>query len=216
MKRLVLILMVVPLLVGCNKKTVFSLFEQDRQNYDLTEWIDGEEWVYKDNGKFWVGVTMNDNYDDYYEITILIQNHSDQTILFEPDSIYAKMVTGTQNKDGSYFWNLAVYTNDEIQKSLKRQRNLAVASASLSTVFGSRSEHPQNMMATYALGSMMDKDRKALQVGYLKKETMYPGNGVLGYMYTAKDVNRENGRIMFVDIPVGGDVFSFRWMMLRK
>ena len=50
---------------------------------------------------------------------------------------------------------------------------------------------------------MMDKDRKALQVGYLKKETMYPGNGVLGYMYTAKDVNRENGRIMFVDIPVG-------------
>ena len=43
MKRLILILMLVPLLVACNKKMVFSLFEQDRQNYDLTEWIDGEE-----------------------------------------------------------------------------------------------------------------------------------------------------------------------------
>ena len=82
MKRLVVILMVIPLLVGCNKKTVFSLFEQDRQNYDLTEWIDGEEWVYKDNGKFRVGVTIGGNYN--YTLKVLILNKSGQTVLFEP------------------------------------------------------------------------------------------------------------------------------------
>ena len=92
MKRLILILMLVPLLVACNKKMVFSLFEQDRQDYDLTEWIDGEEWVYKDNGKFWVGVTMNeDDYDGYYKAKMFILNKTDSTILFDPDSVSARL-----------------------------------------------------------------------------------------------------------------------------
>ena len=124
MKRLILILMLVPLLVACNKKMVFSLFEQDRQDYDLTEWIDGEEWVYKDNGKFWVGVTMNeDDYDGYYKAKMFILNKTDSTILFDPDSVSARLFNQVKLDPQGKLEYLEVYTNDELQRRLKKQQN---------------------------------------------------------------------------------------------
>ncbi len=212
MKRLVLILMVVPLLVGCNKKTVFSLFEQDRQNYDLTEWIDGEEWVYKDNGKFWVGVTMNeDDYDGYYKAKIFVLNKTDKAVLFDPEIVSARLLNqkiGTRGVVDA----LKVYTSDELQKKLKKQQNWTMALQGLATGLSSTDELPQNTAANYALGKMLEDDRRLKEIGYLKKTTLYPYKSISGYMFLGKS----KGKIMLIDIPVGGDVFSFKWMMLRK
>ena len=212
MKRLVLILMVVPLLVGCNKKTVFSLFEQDRQNYDLTEWIDGEEWVYKDNGKFWVGVTMNeDDYDGYYKAKIFVLNKTDKAVLFDPENVSARLLNqkiGTRGVVDA----LKVYTSDELQKKLKKQQNWTMALQGLATGLSSTDELPQNTAANYSLGKMLEDDRRLKEIGYLKKTTLYPYKSISGYMFLGKS----KGKIMLIDIPVGGDVFSFKWMMLRK
>lgn len=212
MKKLVLILMVVPLLVGCNKKTVFSLFEQDRQNYDLTEWIDGEEWVYKDNGKFWVGVTMNeDDYDGYYKAKIFVLNKTDKAVLFDPENVSARLLNqkiGTRGVVDA----LKVYTSDELQKKLKKQQNWTMALQGLATGLSSTDELPQNTAANYALGKMLEDDRRLKEIGYLKKTTLYPYKSISGYMFLGKS----KGKIMLIDIPVGGDVFSFKWMMLRK
>lgn len=212
MKRLVLILMVVPLLVGCNKKTVFSLFEQDRQNYDLTEWIDGEEWVYKDNGKFWVGVTMNeDDYDGYYKAKIFVLNKTDKAVLFDPEIVSARLLNqkiGTRGVVDA----LKVYTSDELQKKLKKQQNWTMALQGLATGLSSTDELPQNTAANYALGKMLEDDRRLKEIGYLKKTTLYPYKSISGYMFLGKS----KGKIMLIDIPVGGDVFSFKWMMLSK
>lgn len=212
MKRLVLILMVVPLLVGCNKKTVFSLFEQDRQNYDLTEWIDGEEWVYKDNGKFWVGVTMNeDDYDGYYKAKIFVLNKTDKAVLFDPENVSARLLNqkiGTRGVVDA----LKVYTSDELQKKLKKQQNWTMALQGLATGLSSTDELPQNTAANYSLGKMLEDDRRLKEIGYLKKTTLYPYKSISGYMFLGKS----KGKIMLIDIPVGGDVFSFKWLMLRK
>lgn len=212
MKRLVLILMVMPLLVGCNKKTVFSLFEQDRQNYDLTEWIDGEEWVYKDNGKFWVGVTMNeDDYDGYYKAKIFVLNKTDKAVLFDPENVSARLLNqkiGTRGVVDA----LKVYTSDELQKKLKKQQNWTMALQGLATGLSSTDELPQNTAANYSLGKMLEDDRRLKEIGYLKKTTLYPYKSISGYMFLGKS----KGKIMLIDIPVGGDVFSFKWLMLRK
>ena len=212
MKRLVVILMVVPLLVGCNKKTVFSLFEQDRQNYDLTEWIDGEEWVYKDNGKFWVGVTMNeDDYDGYYKAKIFVLNKTDKAVLFDPENVSARLLNqkiGTRGVVDA----LKVYTSDELQKKLKKQQNWTMALQGLATGLSSTDELPQNTAANYSLGKMLEDDRRLKEIGYLKKTTLYPYKSISGYMFLGKS----KGKIMLIDIPVGGDVFSFKWLMLRK
>lgn len=212
MKRLVLILMVASLLVGCNKKTVFSLFEQDRQNYDLTEWIDGEEWVYKDNGKFWVGVTMNeDDYDGYYKAKIFVLNKTDKAVLFDPEIVSARLLNqkiGTRGVVDA----LKVYTSDELQKKLKKQQNWTMALQGLATGLSSTDELPQNTAANYTLGKMLEDDRRLKEIGYLKKTTLYPYKSISGYMFLGKS----KGKIMLIDIPVGGDVFSFKWMMLRK
>ena len=212
MKRLVVILMVIPLLVGCNKKTVFSLFEQDRQNYDLTEWIDGEEWVYKDNGKFWVGVTMNeDDYDGYYKAKIFVLNKTDKAVLFDPENVSARLLNqkiGTRGVVDA----LKVYTSDELQKKLKKQQNWTMALQGLATGLSSTDELPQNTAANYSLGKMLEDDRRLKEIGYLKKTTLYPYKSISGYMFLGKS----KGKIMLIDIPVGGDVFSFKWLMLRK
>ena len=212
MKRLVLILMVVPLLVGCNKKTVFSLFEQDRQNYDLTEWIDGEEWVYKDNGKFWVGVTMNeDDYDGYYKAKIFVLNKTDKAVLFDPEIVSARLLNqkiGTRGVVDA----LKVYTSDELQKKLKKQQNWTMTLHGSATGLSSTDVLPQNTAANYTLGKMLEDDRRLKEIGYLKKTTLYPYKSISGYMFLGKS----KGKIMLIDIPVGGDVFSFKWLMLRK
>jgi len=200
MKRLILILMLVPLLVACNKKMVFSLFEQDRQNYDLTEWIDGEEWVYKDNGKFWVGVTIGSYYDNY-RLKVLIVNKSDQTVLFDPGNISAYVAV--QSKEQS-----------DVIKTLKLyagSNNDMLVSTSDFTPHRSN-KLLQDTATIYSLGAMTKDYRLVKEIRYLKKTTLYPDKVIYGYVY----LGNSDGRIMFVDIPVGDDVFKFQWMMLRK
>ena len=67
-----------------------------------------------------------------------------------------------------------------------------------------------NMIATnqmMEMGKQMENDRKIRDEGYLKKNTIHPGEGIVGYMF----VKKQRGVTMEVQIPVNGVVFDFKW-----
>jgi hypothetical protein len=46
----------------------------------------------------------------------------------------------------------------------------------------------------------------------LKKNTIHPNEGIIGYM----NIKRKKGQIMTVNIPVGESVCSFNWDVSKK
>ena len=67
-----------------------------------------------------------------------------------------------------------------------------------------------NMVSSYqlqTLGKMMDNDREIKRQGYLKKTTVHPNEGIIGYM----NIKRKKGKILTINIPINGYVYSFDW-----
>ena len=67
-----------------------------------------------------------------------------------------------------------------------------------------------NMAASHqmqTLGNMMKNDREVKEQGYMKINTIHPGECIIGYM----NIKRKKGTIMTVFIPVNGVVYSFDW-----
>lgn len=58
----------------------------------------------------------------------------------------------------------------------------------------------------------MADDRNTKSQGYLRITTIHPNEGIIGYM----NVKRKNGLLMTVNIPVGGQVYSFDWDVTKK
>lgn len=70
-----------------------------------------------------------------------------------------------------------------------------------------------NMIATnqmMEMGKQMENDRRIRDEGYLKKNTIHPGEGIVGYMF----VKKQKGVTMEVQIPVNGFVFDYKWNIL--
>jgi len=53
----------------------------------------------------------------------------------------------------------------------------------------------------------MDHDREIKRQGYLKKTTVHPNEGIIGYM----NIKRKKGKILTINIPINGYVYSFDW-----
>lgn len=67
-----------------------------------------------------------------------------------------------------------------------------------------------NMASSYqlqTLGKMMDNDREIKRQGYLKKTTVHPNEGIIGYM----NIKRKKGKILTINISINGYVYSFDW-----
>ena len=54
---------------------------------------------------------------------------------------------------------------------------------------------------------MMDNDREIKRQGYLKKTTVHPNEGIIGYM----NIKRKKGKILTINISINGYVYSFDW-----
>ena len=61
------------------------------------------------------------------------------------------------------------------------------------------------------MGKQMENDRKIRDEGYLKKNTIHPGEGIVGYMF----VKKQRGVTMEVQIPVNGVVFDYKWSIKK-
>ena len=137
-----------------------------------------------------------------------------------------------------------VYTNEAFQKKIRKSQNWAMAlygfssglsagsagySTSYSTSYSSNglsyttvTNHydanvaiQANMASSYqmqTLSKMMDNDREVKKQGYLKKTTLHPNDGIIGYM----NIKRKKGRILTVNVPINGHLYSFDWDVKSK
>lgn len=68
------------------------------------------------------------------------------------------------------------------------------------------------MVASSQLRSMnrdIEYDKKIKQVGYIKKNTIYPGEGLNGYMNIER--KKSDIGVLCIEIPVGGETYMFQW-----
>lgn len=237
MKHVCFIILVL-LSVICNAQT----FIYPQNDSILTEYNDGNLWAYLDKGGLVVGLTCfeeRDDYGKYYQLNIFIKNLGESSITFQPDSIYADLLT-KRNRT----LQLEVYTNDEYQKKVKRLQTWTMAlygisaglnagtaghSTSYSTSYSpngyayttvthhydANAAYQANMASTnqmLTLGQMMENDRTVREQGYLKTTTVHPGEAIVGYM----NVKRKKGKILTVNIPVNGSIYTFDWDVNRK
>lgn len=218
------------LMVSCKSQMEISLLEYNSDVY--TEWVDGKLWAYKSDENNTVGMTVypeKDDYGKYYQISLFIMNTTDRPIIFDPADVSAKLALGTNIK------KLEVYTNEEYQKmETRKQRRdmilygmaagLSAGSAGYSTTYVNgyayTTYNPSvaslaNMTVANQLSSMedaMEYEKRIKQIGYLKKNTIYPNQGVSGYM----NIKAAGNGVIAIEIPVGDDIYNFQWHAGKK
>lgn len=208
----------------------------------LTEYNDGRLWAYRQIGDFVVGMTNyeeKDDYGKYYQIAIFIKNLGERAVTFEPEHITS--VLYSKNNDTI---PLNVYSYDEYMKKVKDVQDLSIAllgfSAGLNagmvgyqttytttyganhlpytqvhTTYNYAAASAANMAATtqmMTLGKLLDDERNTKSQGYLKITAIHPNEGIIGYL----NIKRKKGQMMTVNIPVGGQIYSFDWDVTKK
>lgn len=208
----------------------------------LTEYNDGRLWAYKQIGDFVVGMTNyeeKDSYGKYYQIVIFIKNLGETPITFEPEQITSTLYS--KNNDTI---PLIVYSYDEYMKKVKSAQALSMALLGFSagmnagmagrqttytttygasgmpytqvhTTYNYAAASAANMAATtqmMTLSKLMADDRNTKSQGYFKITTIHPNEGIIGYM----NIKRKKGQSMTVNIPVGGQAYSFDWDVTKK
>ena len=208
----------------------------------LTEYNDGRLWAYKHLGNFVVGMTNyeeKDNYGKYYQIEIFIKNFGETPVTFEPEQVTSDLYTKYNDTIP-----LIVYSYDKYMKKVESSQAWSMALLGFSagwnagmagyqttytttygvnhmpytqvhTTYNYAAASAANMAATtqmMTLGKLMADDRNTKSQGYLKITTIHPNEGIIGYM----NIKRKRGQLMTVNIPVGGQVYSFDWDVTKK
>lgn len=204
--------------------TVLSLKAQtlivpENDSTFVMEYRDGDEWGFIAKNGFAVGlsnIVVKDDYGTFYQIHVLVENMTESNYLFDPDSISAT-ITNQYVTDSP----LKVYSAEGFQKKIKREQALTSAFTGLAAGFsnsynGYNSYNSYNNFNTYMQLSAMDKqmeyDRKIRDEGYLRKNTIHPGEGIVGYM----NIKRIKGQTVKVTIPVKGTDYVFTWDVSKK
>ena len=208
----------------------------------MSEYNDGHLWAYRQIGDYVVGMTNykeKDDYGKYYQIVIFIKNLGELPVTFDPEDVtstlnnkrgdtlelkvysyekYMKKVKRAQT------WSLALtgfatglnagmagyqttYTTSYTPSGMPYTQ--------VHTTYNYAAASVANMAASMQMASlrkMMNDDQKTKSQGYLKKTTVHPDEGIVGYM----NIKLEKGQKMTVNIPVGGHVFSFDWDIGKK
>ena len=208
----------------------------------MSEYNDGRLWAYRQIGDFVVGMTNyeeKDDYGKYYQIAVFIKNLGDASVTFEPEEITSTLYS--KNNDTI---PLNVYSYDEYMKKVKKAQAWSMALMGFSagfnagmagyqttytttygvnhmpytqvhTTYNYAAASAANMAATtqmMTLSKLMADDRNTKSRGYLKISTIHPNAGIIGYM----NIKRKKGKSMTVNIPVGGQVYSFDWDVTKK
>ncbi len=107
-----------------------TFLSEENDTTALIEYHDGQQWVYRDNDGLIVGLSnheFKDDYGKYYQIGIFISNSRDTVLTFEPEKVFADLLS---NKGDTI--SLEVYTNEKLQKKIKRAQTWAMALYGLS------------------------------------------------------------------------------------
>jgi hypothetical protein len=208
----------------------------------MTEYNDGRLWAYQQSGDFVVGMTNyeeKDDYGKYYQIVIFIKNLGEKPVTFDPEYVesYLNKKDGKmipldvytyedymRKVKNSQAWAMALYGF-----STGLNAGMAGYQTTYTTTYGAgkmpytqvhttynyAAASAANMAATnqiMTLSKLMADERNTKSKGYLKKTTIHPGEGIIGYM----NIKRKKGSSMKVLIPVEKNRYMFDWDVLHK
>lgn len=236
MKKLVFTLLLMIVAEGLFAQKVIP---QENDSTFYTDFRDGEEWAYSFKNGIAVGITNNkekDDYGRYYQLKILVENMNDSSFTFDPDSVYAYFLDSDYSHSNNaevYTWQeyeRKVKRNQAWSMALTGiaagisagtaayQTNYTTTTVggytymSTTTSYNPGLANAINLSNTATLINMehiMKSDIKIRQEGYLKKTTIYGGEGICGYM----NVKRKKCKNFLVSIIVNGEEFKFYWSM---
>jgi len=239
MKKTYFILLLLFWTIACQAQT---FIQAKNDTTVITEYNDGRPWVYRDIRDVVVGLTSyeaKDDYGKYYQINIFIHNHGDTSFLFDPATVLSSLTTKAgdtlqlqiytnemfQKKiKRSQSWAMALYglsaglnagtAGYSTSYSTSYSPN-GYAYTTITQHYNANAAYQANMAASYqiqTLGKMMENDCAVKEQGYLKMNTVHPGESIVGYM----NIKRKKGRVLTVSIPVNGHVYSFDWDVRKK
>ena len=214
-----------------------TLILSENDSTVMTEYNDGNLWAYRNANGFIVGLTTyetKDDYGKYYRIDVFIKNQCDSSVIFTPDDVTSHLLT---NRGDNYQlmvytneafqkkirksqnWAMALYgfSSGLSAGSAGYSTSYSTSYSSNGTAYTTVTNHYDanaaflaNMASSYqlqTLGKIMDNDREIKRQGYLKKTTVHPNEGIIGYM----NIKRKKGKILTINIPINGYVYSFDW-----
>lgn len=214
-----------------------TLIRPENDTTFVVEYRDDNEFGIIARDSVIVGVscnTLKDDYGSYYQLNILIQNLKNSSFVFEPADVKANLVTKWDEHE-----EMTVYTAQALQKKIRNAQmwtsvlmglsaGLNAASAGYTTsyvsspyggytvqTYNAGNAAMANMLATnqmILMGKQMENDRKVRDEGYLKKNTIKPGEGVYGYMM----IKKQKGKEMSAVLPVNGKEYTFTWSLAKK
>lgn len=212
-------------------------------NTFMIDFRDGYEWAYSTKGNFKIGVTnkiIKDSYGKFFQISISMQNTGDLPFTFDPELISSELqklngdIIELEVFTNEDFQKKMERTHNWAMVLTSISNGINTGLASSQTTYTTRSignyatytvpTTTYNHSAAYAtqvasniqmniMKEKMEKDVIMREEGYLKKNTIYPNEVILGY-FNIKFVKR--GEIMKLNIPINNEIFSFSWDVLPR
>lgn len=234
---LFILLIISPFCLSAQKFIADSL-----DNSALIEYHDGKQWAYRNIEGLTIGMTneeLKDDYGKYYQIGIFISNNRDTALLFNPEEVYAELMT----KKGDTL-DLEVYTNEAYQKKIKKAQTWAKVLNGVATGLNSANAGYSNTYSTsynpkgypvttisrtydanaatqaniaankemQAMNEKMEQDLAVREEGYLKLNTLNPGDAIIGYM----NIKHKKGNELLVTINAGQNKYLYLWDVEKK
>ncbi len=164
------------------------------------EFRDGNEWGNLDLNGLRVGIgthVLKTDYGKFYMLSIAISNDTHNPYTFDPLTVRAYAIH--DSKKGSKAKEITVYSAEKIQKKIREEQTLCLL------LFGAAGAASPLTMAAMMPG--FKDDYRTHVVGYLKKNTVNPGETVCGYLY----ITYAKGDRMKATIPFAGKEYTFVW-----
>lgn len=206
-----------------------------------TDYRDGAEWAYCSKANFIVGINnqeIKDDYGKFYQINIYIHNCSTEPYTFDPalvrselyksngDTIQLTVYTNESfqkkiKKTQNWAMALTAFSNGlntgmaGYQTTYTTQRVGNYTYTTPVTTYNHAAASTAQIASNTQMALMdrqMKEDRAVREEGYLKKNTIYPNEAIVGFM----NIKRKKGKIVKVDIPIDEEVFSFTWDVSKK
>lgn len=213
--------------------TAISTFGQQKTDERQVEYRDGTPWqYYLDNGlKIALTNTIMRSYGKWHKVDIIIFNDSDSLIEIDPEN---NITAYSIDKDGIKTV-LEVWSSEKYTKKVKRAQmwtmaavgfseGLSTANAGYSTAYHYSPNSGYTYSTTYNaseayqaqvtsqnrianLSVAMVNEQNSKQMGYLKRNTIYPGEIIQGYI----NIERVSGDVVHITFNVNDTEYAFEW-----
>ena len=217
-------------------------FISENDTTAIVEYNDGKQWVYRNIDGLTVGMTnaeIKDDYGKYYQVGLFISNNQDSVLTFNPEEVFADLLSNKGDTISLEVYTNEKFQK-KIKKAQTWAMvlhgiaaGLDAASAGYTTTYctsytpqgyayttvnssyDSNAAYLANMLADIQLETLSDRmkhDRAVREQGYLKLNTVHPGDAIIGYM----NIKHKKGKRLLVSINIGERTFLYLWDVEKK